>query len=309
MAAIAAGASHGAAKGASASGCFVKAPSLNATKTKVVAGGYCLVRGKRMSATLKYGVSQEDSGRYPCGKTLTGSGSSAPLSSGIYRATATFQAVSRTKVGGKYLRSKPVTKVFVIGGNDWQCGKLDPGNPPTASVMCDQRANPQILANCGRLFLMGTSGSSASFPMWGSMPLVVGQEVLAPSILSPSGSCRGRDAIPSSTKGTMMGLPVHADSWRCSDGWFVPPELSLYFYPSDGSASCSFVGRTSLLYGGELSRFSLPKDSADWGGQLNIVWRMQPNKGGDTASMISVKVISFHGSNNACSELGVHNSG
>jgi len=307
--------SHGTARGAArTTGCFVRPPSLNFNKSKLVAGGYCVVGGQKVSSVIHYGVTQEDSSRYACGQTLNGVGSTVPLKSGIYQVTSTFMVASRSKFKGKILRSRPLTSTLLIGSRVLQCGKLNQTNTPTTTKVCDYQqiyTFPDVA--CGSLIKSPNSGYTGGYPMWSSKPFYQNFTVYAPSFISPSGSCSRVGDPPNSEHPafTWMGTGVFRAYWNCSDGLSIFPLLYVYYYAPganpDGPATCSY-GEQNLWLGGEYSQFQLPLDSVGWGGKLYVEWRMlvSYHHGAYISQTYADKVISFTGSNNACYDMSFH---
>jgi len=281
--------------------CYAGVPRLNAAKTRVVDSGYCVVNGKRVTASFRYGVSQADSYQNPCGKTLTGTGAAAVLASGVYKVTATFQAV---KLGATVIRSKPVTKSFVLGSRVLQCGKLDPNNTPLWPQVCDYPFNPADTTDvCGKIVTDKPSGI-VNFPMWGSRPQVDGLTVRMPDLLTPSGGCKMKTQIPASKGFKLMGSPIFSAFYDCPDGFHLAPFVYIYYdAPGSSVTTCSLTDK-NIRGSNQLTQFTLPASSADWGGNLYVVWKMLIfNKDGLVAHIFSDKTITLKGNRNACPQL------
>ncbi len=290
-------------------GCTAGPVSVSGSSNKVSIKGECYKAGHTIPTIVRYGYTQSDDAGALCGSVTGKTGRSfIPKIAGTYAVRVAITVGPAGKNTG--IRPRKLTANLVLSDTQLQCGQVVVGHYPTIAQLCDFELDRQLYTPCGSVWQLDTSIPSQTSPMWSSKPRLKGLVVLAPSLISPSGNCQVKNALPASTNGTMMGQPQQAEYWHCSDGFSIFPRVDLQFIPTDGSPACTLSGLHDLLYGGEYTKFSLPPDSAQWGGELRIIWKMQANKDLDTYVNNADKSVTFSGgSGNACNELGVHNAG
>jgi hypothetical protein len=299
-------------------GCLVNVPTLATPSDTITDTGECYKGGKTILTTFTHSYVQKDYGGEICGSFSNLPGRNfTPRITGTFYVQTSFTAAPLHKSSG--IRATTRRATLTLGHWQTQCGKLDPANPPQASSLCMYKF---VVGgdSCGELVL-DNGYEGPVLPRWGGMPMIIGDAVYSPPMISPNGPCS--EQINGATH-SWMGFPVRFAVWHCPGGIVIAPQVTIYYYPPGSSTVCLganipaslgyTVGPANTAGDERFTYFKLPADWRTWGGRIAIIDdALIRNHNGDTLQVHGMYTTIAHeyadmfkdlkGSVDGCSEL------